>query len=50
MTGPGENLFDFMVDKLEEFMREHDLISEDDEEEDELYHLGFTFSFPTRYV
>ena len=52
MAGPGVDLFDFMAEKLEDFMREHDLISEEDEDEDdeEVYHLGFTFSFPTRWV
>ena len=50
MQGSGEDLFDFMALKLEEFMFEHDLIIDDEdiEAEQEVYHLGFTFSFPTR--
>eukprot|EP00090_Calanus_glacialis_P047320 TRINITY_DN9760_c0_g1_i2.p1 TRINITY_DN9760_c0_g1~~TRINITY_DN9760_c0_g1_i2.p1 ORF type:complete len:526 (+),score=148.61 TRINITY_DN9760_c0_g1_i2:48-1625(+) len=40
MTGPGEDLFNFMADKLKEFMVEHQLMGE-------RYNLGFTFSFPT---
>ena len=40
MTGPGENLFNFMADKLKEFMIEHQLLGK-------RHHLGFTFSFPT---
>jgi len=40
MTGPGENLFNFMADKLKEFMIEHQLLGQK-------HHLGFTFSFPT---
>ena len=40
MNGPGENLFDFMADKLREFLVDHDLL-------DRSHHLGFTFSFPT---
>ena len=40
MTGPGEDLFNFMADKLREFMVEHQLLGRK-------HHLGFTFSFPT---
>jgi len=40
MTGPGENLFNFMVDKLREFMIDHNLFGKK-------HFLGFTFSFPT---
>jgi len=40
MTGPGENLFNFMVDKLREFMIDHNLFGRK-------HFLGFTFSFPT---
>ena len=57
MTGPGEQLFDFMADKLKEFMVriiiiiisiiplpqvDHDLV-----QQSRHWHLGFTFSFPT---
>ena len=58
MTGPGEDLFDFMADKLKEFMVriiiitiinsssslqvDHDLV-----QQSRHWHLGFTFSFPT---
>ena len=42
MVGPGENLFNFMADKLRDFMLEHNLLGEEKE-----HHLGFTFSFPT---
>ena len=42
MVGPGENLFNFMVDRLRDFMLEHNLLGEEKE-----HHLGFTFSFPT---
>jgi len=54
MLGPGEDLFDFMASKLEDFMVEHNLIPDEEEDEDaekkdrEAFHLGFTFSFPTR--
>nr|AIW65574.1 hexokinase 3 [Tigriopus japonicus] len=41
MLGPGEDLFDFMTGCLVEFMKDHDLHGRK-------YHLGFTFSFPTR--
>ena len=40
MTGPGVNLFNFMADKLREFMVDHNLLGR-------TYYLGFTFSFPT---
>ena len=40
MEGPGENLFNFMADKLREFLVDHDLLGRS-------HHLGFTFSFPT---
>ena len=40
MEGPGENLFNFMADKLREFLVDHDLVGRS-------HHLGFTFSFPT---
>ena len=40
MNGPGEDLFNFMADKLREFLVEHDLLGRS-------HHLGFTFSFPT---
>eukprot|EP00092_Neocalanus_flemingeri_P027397 GFUD01029713.1.p1 GENE.GFUD01029713.1~~GFUD01029713.1.p1 ORF type:complete len:527 (+),score=123.28 GFUD01029713.1:254-1834(+) len=40
MTGPGHLLFDFMADKLKEFMVDHQLLGR-------RHHLGFTFSFPT---
>ena len=45
MVGPGENLFNFMVDRLRDFMLEHNPLGEEKE-----HHLGFTFhtfSFPT---
>ena len=42
MVGPGENLFNFMADRLRDFMLEHNLLGEEKE-----HHLGFTFSFPT---
>ena len=45
MVGPGENLFNFMVERLRDFMLEHNLLREEKE-----HHLGFTFltlSFPT---
>ena len=38
MTGPGHLLFDFMADKLREFMIEHQLLGQK-------HYLGFTFSF-----
>lgn len=41
MLGPGTDLFDFMADCLYDFMKCHDLLGRK-------YHLGFTFSFPTR--
>merc|ERR1719394_2398160 len=40
MTGPGVNLFNFMADKLREFMVDHNLLGR-------THYLGFTFSFPT---
>jgi len=40
MQGPGEDLFNFMADKLREFMIDHELLGQ-------RYKLGFTFSFPT---
>ncbi|XP_023332416.1 hexokinase type 2 isoform X3 [Eurytemora carolleeae] len=40
MQGPGEDLFNFMADKLREFMVDHELLGH-------RYKLGFTFSFPT---
>ena len=40
MTGPGENLFNFMADKLREFLIDHDILHKK-------HFLGFTFSFPT---
>ena len=40
MNGPGEDLFNFMADKLREFLIEHNL-------EKRKHYLGFTFSFPT---
>ena len=42
MAGPGKNLFNFMADRLRDFMLEHNLLGEEKE-----HHLGFTFSFPT---
>ena len=42
MVGPGVNLFNFMADRLRDFMVEHNLLGEERE-----HHLGFTFSFPT---
>ena len=42
MVGPGTNLFNFMADRLREFMVEHGLVGGEVE-----HHLGFTFSFPT---
>jgi len=47
MMGPGEDLFDFMVERLREFMLEHCLLGPGCEDPDPSYHLGFTFSFPT---
>ena len=43
MLGPGTDLFDFMAEKLLEFLRDHNLLGGGRE-----FHLGFTFSFPTR--
>ena len=40
MEGPGENLFNFMADRLKDFLVDHDLVGHS-------HHLGFTFSFPT---
>jgi len=40
MQGPGVNLFNFMADKLREFMIDHELMGQ-------RYKLGFTFSFAT---
>ena len=40
MNGPGEDIFNFMADKLRDFMVDHDLLGRHN-------HLGFTFSFPT---
>ena len=40
MTGPGVNLFNFMVDRLRDFMIDHNLFGRQ-------HYLGFTFSFPT---
>ena len=40
MTGPGENLFNFMADKLREFLIAYDILHKK-------HFLGFTFSFPT---
>jgi len=40
MMGPGVNLFNFMADKLKDFMIEHHLLGDK-------HYLGFTFSFPT---
>ena len=42
MAGPGKNLFNFMADRLRDFMLEHNLLGEEKE-----HHLGFTFSYPT---
>lgn len=42
MIGPGEDLFNFMADRLRDFMQEHNLLGGEHE-----HHLGFTFSFPT---
>lgn len=41
MVGPGEDLFNFMADKLYEFMVDHNLLGT-------RYSLGFTFSFPVQ--
>ena len=46
MHGPGSDLFDFMVDCMVEFLRSHSLLEEATVQQP--YHLGFTFSFPTR--
>merc|ERR1712212_739261 len=43
MVGPGVSLFNFMADRLRDFMLEHNLLGEEEKE----HHLGFTFSFPT---
>ena len=43
MVGPGVDLFNFMADRLRDFMLEHNLLGDDEKE----HHLGFTFSFPT---
>ena len=40
MTGPGKDLFNFMSDKLREFLIDHDILHKK-------HFLGFTFSFPT---
>ncbi len=49
MLGPGEDLFDFMAEKLESFMSDNNMLPELEEDDDEeVFHLGFTFSFPTR--
>ena len=60
MTGPGEQLFDFMADKLKEFMVRIIIIiitiinsssslqvDHDLVQQSRHWHLGFTFSFPT---
>ena len=62
MTGPGEDLFDFMADKLKEFMVSNIVIlitiitiiitntpqvDHDLVQQPRHWHLGFTFSFPT---
>ena len=39
MKGSGGQLFNFMADKIKEFMEEHELLGRK-------YHMGFTFSFP----
>lgn len=41
MLGPGSDLFDFMVECLFNFLRDHALLEHH-------FHLGFTFSFPVR--
>ena len=46
MRGPGSDLFDFIVDALVEFLKSNNLLEE--ATIDHPYHLGFTFSFPTR--
>ena len=46
MRGPGCDLFDFMVDVLAEFLKSNNLLEE--ASIDQPFHLGFTFSFPTR--
>jgi len=48
MTGPGENLFDFMAAQLHEFMVEHGLVQGSPGQPPHTFHLGFTFSFPTQ--
>jgi len=48
MTGPGEDLFDFMAVKLELFMLDNDLLTDEESEDEDIFNLGFTFSFPTR--
>ena len=41
MVGSGEDMFNFMADKLRDFMVEHNLVHQK-------HFLGFTFSFPTQ--
>jgi len=48
MTGPGEQLFDFMAAQLHHFMVEHGLVQQDTSQPPQTFHLGFTFSFPTQ--
>ena len=46
MRGPGSDLFDFMVDVMVEFLKAHNMLEEATVTNP--FHLGFTFSFPTK--
>ena len=46
MRGPGSDLFDFMVDVMVEFLKSHNMLQ--DATANDPFHLGFTFSFPTK--
>jgi hexokinase len=46
MRGPGSDLFDFMVDVMVELLQSHNMLEE--ATVNQPFHLGFTFSFPTK--
>ena len=47
MAGPGEDLFDFMAERLRGFLADHGFLGDVRERRGPIP-LGFTFSFPTR--
>ena len=46
MRGHGSDLFDFMVDVMVDFLKSHNMLEE--ATVNDPFHLGFTFSFPTK--